>query len=121
MIIRRLLPMLVLAAPLPAPLAAAETMRVIESSPRAASMMDGARQEIRVRFNHPVDHNGSRLMVVQDGRVVRTLRPRLGASPDTLYAVAGSLAPGTYVLRWAVKSRRDGGMTDGGFEFMVGR
>lgn len=113
---RRLLPALLLAG---LPAHAAEPMRLLDSAPRAQSTMDGPRQEFRVRFDGPVDHNGSRLTVLQNGRVVRTLRPRLGASPDTLYANAGGLPAGTYTLRWAVRSRRDGGMTDGGFDFTV--
>lgn len=99
--------------------ARAEPMHVLETSPRARTTMDGTREEFFVRFDAPVDHNGSRLLVLQEGRVLRTLHPRLNASPDTLYAAAGGLPPGSYTLRWEAKSRRDGSMTEGSLEFTV--
>ena len=97
----------------------AQPMRVLETSPMARSVMDGNRQEVFVRFDHPVDHNASRLLILQEGRTVRTLQPRLNASPDTLYAAAGSLAPGAYVLRWEARGRPDGTMTEGELPFTV--
>ncbi|MBK1661590.1 copper resistance protein CopC [Paracraurococcus ruber] len=102
-----------------APPAAAEPPRMVQSSPVARSAMDGSRQEIWVRFDHPVDHNTSRLLVLQGGSLVRALHPRLDASPDTLYALAGSLAPGEYLLRWEARSRRTGEMAEGSLPFTV--
>jgi methionine-rich copper-binding protein CopC len=98
---------------------AAQPMRVLDASPAARSVMDGNRQEFFVRFDAPVDHHGSRLLILRDGAVLRTLQPRLGASPDTLYAAAGSLAPGAYTLRWAAMARRDGSVTEGELPFTV--
>lgn len=115
---RRLLPGLLLLGA-SAGAAWAEPMRVIESSPRHAATMDGNRQEFRVRFSQPVDHNVSRLLVRQGDRTIRTLRPRLGASPDTLYAVAGGLRPGDYVLQWQARPRGGAEMTEGAFDFSV--
>ena len=78
----------------------AEPMRVLEVSPDARTFMDGSRQEFTARFNAPVNHAASRLAVLrQDGTLVRNLAPRLGASPDTLYVIAGGLTPGLYRLR----------------------
>jgi len=102
-----------------APTAEAEPMRVIESTPRARSTMDGNRQEFSVRFDRPVDHNASRLFVQRGDTVLRTLQPRLGARPDTLYAAAGGLAPGDYVLRWRTRPRGGEEMTEGSFDFTV--
>lgn len=98
---------------------AAQTLRVMDSSPTARSVMDGNRQEVFVRFDHPVDHNASRLEILQGEAVLRVLRPRLGASPDTLYAATGGLPPGAYVLRWVARAQRDGTMTEGRLDFTV--
>ena len=99
--------------------AASQPLRVMESTPAARSVMDGARQEIFVRFDHPVDHNASRLEILQGEAVLRVLRPRLGASPDTLYAATGGLPPGAYVLHWVARAQRDGTMTEGRLDFTV--
>jgi hypothetical protein len=75
-------------------LAMAQPMRMVESSPVAHTAMDGPGREVWVRFNAPVDHAGSRLLILRDGEVVRTLRPRLDAAPDVLYAETGGPASG---------------------------
>ena len=98
----------------------AEPMRVLEVSPAGCTGMDGNRQEFVVRFSEPVDHGASRLEVLRrDGELVRTLAPRLGASPDTLFAIAGGLAPGAYRLRWEARSRRGGMPAEGTLDFEV--
>ena len=98
----------------------AEPMRVLEVSPATRTFMDGNRQEFAVRFDAPVDHGASRLAILrQDGELVRDLAPRLSASPDTLYAIAGGLAPGAYRLRWEARSRHDGTVTEGTLDFQV--
>ncbi|MBX9697949.1 MAG: copper resistance protein CopC [Acetobacteraceae bacterium] len=114
----RLLPLLLAAGLIAAP-AAAEPMRVLAVSPSAHSVMDGARQELSVRFDGPVDHHRSRLLILRGDQVVRDLAPRLGASPDTLYAVAGGLPAGAYTLRWVARTARDGATSEGQLEFTV--
>lgn len=100
-------------------LAQAQQMRVLDTLPRANSTMAGNRQEFSVRFDGPVDHNTSRLELVQGETVVRVLQPRLNANPDTLYAIAGGLPPGDYVLRWHAVARRGGGATEGSLAFSI--
>lgn len=106
-----------------APAARADPMRVLESRPIAQSTMTGPREEFFVRFDTPVDHHASRLIILRRGEtaneVVRELRPRLNASPETLYAVAGGLPPGPYALRWVAKSQRDGNVTEGLIDFTI--
>jgi methionine-rich copper-binding protein CopC len=97
----------------------ASPMRVIEVSPATRTVLDGNRQEFFVRFSAPVDHHASRLAILQDGREVRSLQPRLNASPDTLHAVAGGLPPGAYPLRWEAKAMRGGPVLDGRVPFTV--
>lgn len=110
-----LLPALLVATPV----GAESPMRVLEMRPAARSVMSGNRQEFFVRFSHPVDHYISRLMILRDGQVLLTLRPRLDSSPDTLYAAAGNLPAGAYALRWMAKSGRDGTVLEGELPFSV--
>lgn len=92
---------------------------MVEASPAARSVMDGARQELFVRFDGPVDHAASRLEILQGEAVLRVLHPRLGASPDTLYAATGGLPPGRYVLRWLARSQRGSEVSEGHLDFTV--
>jgi len=97
----------------------AQQMRVLDTLPRANSTMAGNRQEFSVRFDGPVDHNTSRLEVMRGEAVVRVLQPRLNANPDTLYAIAGGLPAGAYVLRWHAVARRGGEATEGSLAFSI--
>src|SRR5271165_6116842 len=97
----------VLGAMLAAGAADAETMRVMESRPSAHAIMDGSETEFFVRFDGPVDHSASRLTVVQNGKVVQVLRPRLNSQPNVLYSGVRRLAPGDYELHWTTRSMRD--------------
>jgi methionine-rich copper-binding protein CopC len=99
--------------------AQAQMLHMMEANPAARSVMRAQAQEFFVRFDGPVDHQASRLMIQQGDVVLRTLRPRLGASPNTLYAVAGSLPPGDYVLRWIAAPRAGGVPSQGGLDFTV--
>jgi hypothetical protein len=104
--------------------ARAEMLHMMASNPAARSVlpahvMQGQAQEFFVRFDGPVDHQASRLMIQRGDAVLRHLRPRLGASPNTLYAVAGSLPAGDYVLRWVVAPRAGGVPSMGALDFTV--
>lgn len=116
MLARRALPLLAL---LPLAARAQAPLRMMEASPAAESVMNAQNQQFFVRFDGPVDHNASRLFVLQGGSVLRTLRPRLGAQPNTLYAAAGSLAPGAYRLEWTAVPPRGGVPSMGGLDFTV--
>ncbi len=94
-------------------------MRVMESLPSARGVMSGNSEEFFVRFSEPVNHNDSRLVILRDGQEVRVLQPRLRSAPEVLYAQAGNLAPGAYVLRWTARSGRDGRTSEGMIEFTV--
>lgn len=114
-----MVPLLAFLLLLIAPAAQAQPMRVLESQPVAQAVMDGNRQEFIVRFDRPVDHNTSRLEILQGDRVVRVLQPRLMANPDTLYAASGSLPAGEYLLRWMVRPHQAGEATEGQIAFRV--
>jgi methionine-rich copper-binding protein CopC len=83
------------------------------------SLMSAQTQQFFVRFDGSVDQHASRLTVVRDGVVVRELRPRLGAQPNTLYVAAGSLPPGAYRLEWSAMPMRGGATVQGSIDFTV--
>ncbi len=114
---RRRLGLILLASALLAPAVRApsafaqSTMHMVESFPKADAIMDGRNTRFSVKFDGPVDHHASRLVVEQDGVVVQILQPRLNAQPNTLYSDGHPLKPGHYVLRWNVRGMHgeDGG------------
>jgi hypothetical protein len=101
--------------------AQAQMLHMMESNPAARSVTQGQAQEFFVRFDGPVDHQALRLMIQRGDVVLRTLRPRLGASANTLYAVAGSLPPGDCVLRWVAAPRAGGVPSQGALDFTIRR
>jgi methionine-rich copper-binding protein CopC len=99
----------------------ARTMHVVQSRPAALAVMDGSQTEFFVRFDGPVDHAGSVLSVMQDGRLVQLLHPRLNTQPNTLYSGVRRLAPGAYTLHWAAYSLKDHSLSQGTINFRIGR
>jgi methionine-rich copper-binding protein CopC len=96
----------------------ARAVNMVESKPQAETTIDGDHAEYVVRFDGPVNHYASRLEIVQDGRVVRTLRPLQNAAVDVLFAAAPVPAPGSYHLRWTAISG-DGQQSSGEIPFTV--
>jgi hypothetical protein len=92
---------LVAAAPAPAP-------GPDGRPPTLSVMTNGLTSGYAVRFGGPVDHAFSRLLIVQDGRVLQTLPARLDSAPNVLFARSRALPPGTYELHWTAKSMTDG-------------
>jgi hypothetical protein len=44
-----------------------------------------------VRFDRPVDHHKSTLVIKQGDKVIERLRPRLESAPEVLFAAAPTL------------------------------
>src|SRR5437667_1706018 len=65
--------------------ASARAMSVIEQKPAVNEIMQGSGIAFALRFDQPVDHQRSSLMLVTP-RGTRTLRARLDAEPNTLYS-----------------------------------
>jgi methionine-rich copper-binding protein CopC len=84
--------------------AMAEEMRVMQSTPAANAVVDSRTSAFFVHFDRPVDHIRSTLEVMQDGKLVEKLQPRLESAPEVLFARAPTLPPGKYVLHWAVRT-----------------
>jgi methionine-rich copper-binding protein CopC len=99
--------------------AQAAAMHLMESRPAAEAVMDGRQTKFFVRFDGPVDHAASVLTVLQDGRVVQVLHPRLNSQPNILYSGVRRLAPGGYTLHWMTHSMSDHEISEGDISFSV--
>src|SRR5712691_7025653 len=67
---------------------------------RMESVTIGERStEIVMRFDRPINHAGSSLLLLLGGKVVETIHPRLEAAPNVLFARIVTPARGDYVLR----------------------
>ncbi len=69
--------------------ARADDLKVLETNPAANTVMDTHSDGFFVRFNQPVDHINSRLLVKRGNDVVETLVPRLQSNPNVLFSRAG--------------------------------
>jgi methionine-rich copper-binding protein CopC len=99
--------------------ASARAVHMMESAPRAESIVDGRNERYVVRFDGPVDHRASSLRILRDGQLVRALHPSLDAAPEVLFASSPRLSAGDYELAWSAKSAQDGESTDGSVRFTV--
>ncbi|MBL6614889.1 MAG: copper resistance protein CopC [Reyranella sp.] len=95
----------------------AQGVRVVESTPAADASISGPSTAYSVRFDRPVDHVHSVMLVKRDGKVVQTLQPRLQSAPDVLFARAPTLPPGAYTLHWQVRTMTDAAMIEGEIPF----
>lgn len=86
----------------PAALAQSPAVHVLDSTPKAHAVIGSRSSEFFVRFDRPVDHVKSRLVIMQDGKAIETLHPRLESAPEVLFARAPTLPAGDYLLHWAV-------------------
>ncbi len=75
-----------------------------DSQPAAETLIRGRHTAYIVRFDVPIDHSTSRLQVLQDGKVIADVPPRLDSAPDVLYGAGETPRPGRYQLRWVVRS-----------------
>jgi methionine-rich copper-binding protein CopC len=99
--------------------AVADELRVMESTPAAKAVIDGRTSAFFVRFDRPVDHIHSTLEVMQDGKLIERLQPRLESSPEVLFARAPTLSPGNYDLHWAVRTPSGKELVHGDIPFSV--
>lgn len=112
---RAILAMALLLAP---QITEARAVKMIDSNPQAETTIHGNHAQYIVRFDGPVNHYASRLEIVQDGRVVRTLVPLADAAVDVLFAAGPVPAPGHYGLHWTAISG-DGEQSNGQIPFTV--
>ena len=101
------------------PPANAETMHLLGSEPRPNQVMSGSGVAFALHFDHPLDHQASRFMLVGANGATRTVPVRLSAQPSVLYGSVGQLSPGSYTLNWSARSN-SGAVLSGTLPFMVG-
>jgi len=102
-----------------ASVARADDLKVLETNPAANGVMDVRSDGFYVRFNQPVDHINSRLLVKRGDEVVETLVPRLQTNPNVLFARAPALPPGKYTMHWVVKTIADARIEHGDVPFSI--
>lgn len=121
MILRRCVVLgLALAGVLAMPLGAwALDVHVQESMPAANATIDSRTTAFSVRFDQPVDHVRSVLVIKHGSDVVETLHPRLDSAPEVLFARAPALPPGKYTLHWQVITLTDVDVIEGDIQFTV--
>jgi methionine-rich copper-binding protein CopC len=93
--------------------------KVVETMPTKDGTLSGVRGEYFIRFDQPVDHIHSTIDIMQDGKKVQTLRPRLNSEPTVLFARAPNLAPGKYVMHWSVPAANGSTVYQGEISFSV--
>jgi methionine-rich copper-binding protein CopC len=86
------------------PTAWADDLQVIDTGPMANGVEKGRSDDFYVRFNQPVDHMRSDLVIKRGAAVVEVLQPRFETQPNVLFARRSPLPPGDYTLAWAVKT-----------------
>ena len=99
--------------------ASAQDVRVMDSKPQAKAVIGEPSSEFYVRFDRPVDHIHSQLAIFRDGQLVERLAPRMESAPEVLFARAPTLPPGSYVLRWNVRTMADVKVIEGDIPFTV--
>jgi methionine-rich copper-binding protein CopC len=103
------------------PAAVAEDLHIRASTPAAGAVLTGSHAEYVIRFDGLVDHESSRIYIVQSGRVVQSLIPRGDSAPEVLFAGGEMPAPGDYQLQWQARSPTDAVVSSGVIPFSVSR
>jgi methionine-rich copper-binding protein CopC len=123
MMLRRLTIAALLMTGLSVPTAYAQTatddVKVTESEPKANAHIGRRSSAFFVRFDRPVDHIKSTLVIKQGDTVIERLHPRLESSPQVLFAAAPTLPPGNYMLHWTVVTIQGTKAISGDIPFQV--
>src|SRR5271166_2483162 len=97
---------------------AARPVQMRESTPVAETILHGNSAQYVIRFDGPVNHFASRLVIMQGDRIVQTLTPLRDSAVDVLYASGRVPSPGRYALHWEAVSA-DGDTSKGDIPFSV--
>lgn len=99
--------------------AAAEDIAVMDSDPKAQAVIGEPSSAFFVRFDRPINHIQSSLSIWRGDELVERLQPRLQTEPNVLFARAPTLPPGSYMLRWTVRTVEDVKVLQGSIPFTV--
>lgn len=99
--------------------ATAQDIQVLDSQPKAQAVIGEPGSSFFVRFDRPIDHIKSSLSIWRGGELIERLQPRLESAPEVLFARAPTLPPGSYTLRWAVRTVEGVKVLEGGIPFTV--
>ena len=94
-------------------------VHVLESTPAANAHIGRKSSAFFVRFDRPVDHIKSTLVIKQGDKVIERLHPRLESAPEVLFAAAPTLPDGSYMLHWAVITVQGTKAIEGDIPFQV--
>lgn len=94
-------------------------IRVLESMPAANAHIGRKSSAFFVRFDRPVDHRKSTLVIKQGDKAIERLHPRLESAPEVLFAAAPTLPAGDYTLHWAVITLQGTEAIEGDIPFKV--
>jgi methionine-rich copper-binding protein CopC len=94
-------------------------INVMDSAPKAHAHIGRRSSGFFVRFDRPVDHLKSTLVIKQGEKVIESLHPRLESAPEVLFAEAPTLPPGDYSLHWAVITLQGKKAISGDIPFQV--
>jgi methionine-rich copper-binding protein CopC len=108
-----------LGVPLASPDVGAASLQTLETFPAANAVIDTRSDGFFVRFDKPIDHVRSLLLIKRGNQVVETLYPRLEAAPEVLFARAPTLPPGNYTLHWLVRTLADADVIEGEISFRI--
>jgi methionine-rich copper-binding protein CopC len=99
--------------------AMAQVPRALDTMPADRAVLNNSSGEFYVRFDRPVDHIRSLLLIKRDGVIVRTLHPRFKTEPDVLFAMALPLPSGAYTFCWSVRTLAGTEVVEGEVPFSV--
>jgi methionine-rich copper-binding protein CopC len=99
--------------------AVAQNLDVMDSHPKASTVIGEPSSSFFVRFNRPIDHIRSRLSIYRGDQLVERLEPRLQTEPNVLFARAPTLPPGDYTMHWAVRTMEGVKELEGSIPFKV--
>jgi methionine-rich copper-binding protein CopC len=95
--------LLALSLAVAAPAHAGSVFLTNSGQPRLTRIDTGNGSALALRFDRPVDHASSRLVLIS-GNDRRAIKARLRSEPNVLYGSVGKLAPGHYELDWTARS-----------------
>ena len=104
---------------MPAAFAQSQGVHVLDSAPKAHAQIGRRSSEFFVRFDRPVDHIKSRLIIKQGDRVIETLHPRLESGPGGAVRASAHPAAGRLHAHWAVVTLQGAQVVEGDIPFKV--